>query len=154
MRDLWCGFCGKKGASMFFWVEGENGFSVVGLGLEPLLGAKRHVLRSHVAGGESAGACASKILLLCELPSTNVTLKRNKSASVKKFGTRDLPRKVKRESLHVLAPRRRATLFSWRTNTGYALACAAGAHTWRMINEPTPDAEATFRRQSLAVSPT
>ena len=55
---------------------------MVGLGLEPLLGAKRHVLRSHVAGGESAGACASKILL-SELDSNIVTLKRMISASVK-----------------------------------------------------------------------
>ena len=29
----------------------------------------------------------------------------------------------------------------------YVPPCAAGAHTWRMINEPTPDAEAIFRRQ-------
>ena len=33
-----------------------------------------------------------------------------------------------------------------------AASCAAGAHTWRMINEPTPDAEATFRRQPLDCS--
>ena len=85
MRDLWCGFCGKKGASMFFWVEGENGFSVVGLGLEPLLGAKRHVLRSHVAGGESAGACASKILL-SELDSNNVGGRARRGREVRQPG--------------------------------------------------------------------
>ena len=56
----------------------------------------------------------------------------------------------------VLGPGARGAVASLPRRSGVAVqaapgrgaaSCAAGAHTWRMINEPTPDAEATFRRQ-------
>ena len=58
MRDLWCGFFGKKGASMFFGVEGENGVSVVGSGLKKAFWLIKRLFSVFFLGVFFLGVCS------------------------------------------------------------------------------------------------